>query len=226
MHLTQLNRECLVHVFSFLDKDSRRDLAQACSALRGVFEEPTLWPRLNFSSPGELTQKNYVLGPALKSLSICWYSSRVKICNVEAWMKTPLQRSMCEGHQDTVSDFLQRVGDRCPNLKSLTLSGCAHVTDASLTRILQRCPQLRALKLENCSGVTDKTLAAIPAHVARLETLHVNFCRNVTQGGIRRAQEACPGLAVQAERSAEMIADRLPEEKVRLQPTLRKLLRC
>ncbi|KAM8974031.1 F-box and leucine-rich protein 22 [Pelodytes ibericus] len=210
MHITELNRECLVYLFSFLDKDSRKCLAQTCHDLMAVFQDSSLWPRLYFSSPMELTKKNYILGPALKYLSICWYSSRVKVCNIEDWDKSPLQKSMCSQHQNTVSDFLRGVSERCPNLRTLTLSGCAHVTDETLINILSCCPELRTFKLENCSGMSDRTLAAIPVLAGRLQLLQVNFCRNVTQNRLCQLQQTCPGLSIQAVRSADMIADRIP----------------
>lgn len=112
MKITDLNSECLLHLFSFLDKDSRKYLSQTCHKLQDIFQEPSLWTLLNFSSPSELTKKNFILGPALKSLSICWYSSRVKICNIEDWVKTTLQKSMCSPHLNTVRDFLQEVCKR------------------------------------------------------------------------------------------------------------------
>ncbi|XP_027621878.1 F-box and leucine-rich protein 22 [Tupaia chinensis] len=134
MHITQLNRECLLHLFSFLDKDSRKSLARTCSQLRDVFEDPALWPLLHFRSLAELRKDNFLLGPALRSLSICWHSSRVQVCSVEDWLKSALQRSICSRHESPslVNDFLLQVCNRCPNLASVTLSGCGHVTDDCL----------------------------------------------------------------------------------------------
>lgn len=110
MHLTQLNRECLLHLFSFLDKDNRRSLSLTCRQLRQVFLDPRLWTLLSFSSPSQLRWDNYVLGSSLRSLSICWHSSRVlKVCNIEDWLKTSFQRDICGKHQGLVSDFLGRV---------------------------------------------------------------------------------------------------------------------
>ncbi|XP_044139283.1 F-box and leucine-rich protein 22 isoform X1 [Bufo gargarizans] len=221
MNITDLNRECLLHLFSFLDKDSRKCLSQTC---QDVFQEPCLWTFLNFSSPSELRKKNYILGPALKSLSICWYSSRVKICNIEDWVKTTLQKSMCRPHLNTVSDFLQEVCKRCPNLQTLTLSGCAHIGDENLIQVLKHCPHLQSLKLENCSGVTDRTLAKVLLLSRRLQTLHVNFCRNITQKGLSLMQQGCPGIILQADRSADMIADRTPDDIISLPRTSRKII--
>ncbi|XP_008567092.1 PREDICTED: F-box and leucine-rich protein 22 [Galeopterus variegatus] len=178
MHITQLNRECLLHLFSFLDKDSRKNLASTCSQLHAVFEDPVLWPLLHFHSLTELKKDNFLLGPALRSLSICWYSSRVQVCSIEDWLKSTFQRSICSRHERLVDDFLLQVCDRCPNLASVTLSGCGHVTDDCLARLLRCCPRLRALRLENCARVSNRTLAAVAAHGRALQTLHVDFCRN------------------------------------------------
>lgn len=112
MHLTQLNRECLLHLFSFLDKDSRKSLASTCLRLRAVFEEPALWPLLHFRSLAELRKDNFLLGPALRSLSICWHSSRAQVCGTEDWRRSAFHRTICSGHESLVNDFLLQVCDR------------------------------------------------------------------------------------------------------------------
>nr|XP_045372574.1 F-box and leucine-rich protein 22 [Camelus bactrianus] len=112
MHITQLNRECLLHLFSFLDRDSRKNLASTCPQLQDVFEDPALWPLLHFRSLTELKKDNFLLSPALRSLSICWHSSRVQVCSIEDWLKSALQRSICSRHESLVNDFLLQVCDR------------------------------------------------------------------------------------------------------------------
>lgn len=110
MHLTQLNHECLLHLFSFLDKDSRRSLSYTCHQLREVFLDPSLWNLLRFSSPCQLRRDNFVLGPSLRYLTICWYSSRVlQVCNIEDWMKSSFQKDICSKHESLVSTFLAHV---------------------------------------------------------------------------------------------------------------------
>ncbi|XP_004056358.1 F-box and leucine-rich protein 22 isoform X1 [Gorilla gorilla gorilla] len=118
MHITQLNRECLLHLFSFLDKDSRKSLARTCSQLHDVFEDPALWSLLHFRSLTELQKDNFLLGPALRSLSICWHSSRVQVCSIEDWLKSAFQRSICSRHESLVNDFLLRVCDRLSAVRS------------------------------------------------------------------------------------------------------------
>ncbi|XP_060611666.2 F-box and leucine-rich protein 22 [Anolis sagrei] len=223
--LTQLDRESLLHLFSFLDKESRWCLSLTCLRLRRIFLEPSLWPCLHFHSPAELLRGHFLLGPTLRHLSICWYSTRiVKVCNVEEWAKSPLQRDICAQHRDAVSRLLRRVCQRCPNLQCLTLSGCGHVTDGDLALVLQSCPSLRSLQLENCVCITDRTLDAASAGGApALCSLRVDFCRNVTQEGLQRLRRERPSLVLQAERSADMIPDEAPRCRA-LGRTFQKLL--
>lgn len=109
MHLTELDQDCLLHLFSYLDKDSCRSLSLTCVRLRQVFLDPQLWMLLHFRSPCELRRDNYVLGSSLRYLAVSWHSSRVKVCNIEDWMKTTFQKDLCRKHESLVTDFLERV---------------------------------------------------------------------------------------------------------------------
>ncbi|XP_061578605.1 F-box and leucine-rich protein 22 [Cololabis saira] len=225
MHLTQLNHECLLHLFSFLDKDSRRSLSLTCGQLREVFLDPGLWNLLHFSSPCQLRRDNFVLGPSLRRLSVCWYSSRVlQVCNIEGWLKSSFQKDICSKHESLVSTFLAQVCHMCPNLLSLTLSGCAHIADQDVITLLQRCKKLRSLHLENCVQISDSVLQGVAAHGACLEEVKLDFCRNITQAGLRGCKDRRPDIQLSAERSADMIPDSRPEEKVVLRRTLQKVL--
>ncbi|XP_019359931.1 PREDICTED: F-box and leucine-rich protein 22 [Gavialis gangeticus] len=224
MHITQLNRECLLHLFSFLDKSSRKSLGQTCQRLLEVFQDPSLWSLLSFHSPVELKKDNFLLGAALKYLSICWHSSRVKVCNIEDWMKSSFQKDICSKHENTVNEFLLQVCNRCPNLLSLTLSGCGHVTDYYFMLLLKCCPNLKILKLENCVRITDQTLEAVTLYGGSLHTLHVDFCRNITQAGLEKVRKKHPSIMLKAEKSASMIPDCKPEEKLVLERMRRKLV--
>ncbi|KAM7003363.1 F-box and leucine-rich protein 22 [Tautogolabrus adspersus] len=225
MHLTGLNHECLLHLFSFLDKDSRRSLSFTCHQLREVFMDPRLWNLLLFTSPCELRRDNFVLGPSLRYLTVCWYSSRVlQVCNIEDWLKSSFQRDICSKHERLVSTFLAQVRHMCPNLLSLTLSGCGHITDQDVISTLQSCRKLRRLHLENCVRITDSSLQAVAAHGVSLEEVKIDFCRNITQTGLQAVKKKRPGIELSAERSADMIPDSTPEERVPLRRTLQKVL--
>lgn len=113
---------------------------------------------------------------------------------------------------------------RCPNLLRLTLSGCAHITDRDVTAVLQSCGKLRCLHLENCVRITDCSLEGAVAHGDRLEEVTVDFCRNITQAGLQAVRKMRPGIQLSAERSADMIPDSKPEERVPLRRALQKVL--
>lgn len=113
---------------------------------------------------------------------------------------------------------------RCPNLRSLTLSGCGHITDQDVISMLQSCRKLSCLHLENCVRITDCSLEGVAAHGDSLEEVKVDFCRNITQAGLQAVREKRPNIQLSAERSADMIPDSKPEEKVPLRRTLQKLL--
>ncbi|MBN3307870.1 F-box and leucine-rich protein 22 [Amia ocellicauda] len=226
MHVTELNRECLIHLFSYLDKDSRKSLSLTCRQLRDVFLDSALWPLLNFHSPCELRKDNFVLGSSLRYLSICWHSSRVKVCNIEDWLKTTFQKDICRKHETVVSDFLAKVCIKCPNLLSLTLSGCGHIADRDVLRVLQSCAGLRCLRLENCARITDDVLRGAAAHGHGLRSVQLDFCRNVSRAGLQLLRDSRPAVQLSAERSAAMIPDSQPQEKASLTRTLQKLLHC
>ncbi|XP_066525763.1 F-box and leucine-rich protein 22 [Hoplias malabaricus] len=224
MHLIDLNQECLLHLFSFLDKDSRKSLSLTCTRLRVVFLDPHLWSLLHFLSPCELRKDNFVLGSSLRHLCISWHSSRVKVCNIEDWMKTTFQRDLCSKHEKLVSHFLERVCHMCPNLLSLTLSGCGHITDHDVIRVLQSCRRLQSLSLENCCRVTDAVLQSVVSHGSGLLEVRVDFCRNVTQSGLQGVRQKRPSVRLSADRSAGMIPDCQPEERLNIRKTLQKIL--
>ncbi|KAF4081332.1 hypothetical protein AMELA_G00160210 [Ameiurus melas] len=224
MHLIDLNQECLLHLFSFLDKDSRRNLSLTCKCLRVAFLDPALWSLLNFFSPIELMKNNFILGPFLRYLNICWHSSRVKVCNIEDFKKTTFQKDLCSKHASLVSHFLDRVCHMCPNLLSLTLSGCGHITDRDVINVLRSCRRLQQLCLENCCRVTDAVLQAVVTHGDSLQEVRVDFCRNVTHTGLQACREKRPGVRIVAERSAGMIPDTLPGEKLYITKALQRVL--
>lgn len=113
---------------------------------------------------------------------------------------------------------------RCPNLLCLTLSGCGHISDHDVISVLRSCRKLRCLHLENCVRITDGSLGGVAAHGDSLEEVKVDFCRNITQAGLQAVRGKRPGIRLSAERSADMIPDSKPEQRVALRRTLQKVL--
>jgi len=93
-----------------------------------------------------------------------------------------------------------------------------------VTAVLQSCGKLRCLHLENCVRITDCSLEGAVAHGDRLEEVTVDFCRNITQAGLQAVRKMRPGIQLSAERSADMIPDSKPEERVPLRRALQKVL--
>ncbi|XP_061423838.1 F-box and leucine-rich protein 22 [Lethenteron reissneri] len=209
--LLHLNQECLLHLFSFLGRADRASLSRACTRLRSVYEDPALWTDLRFGSLVELNRGDYRLGAALRRLDVCWYSSRVKVCNVEPWRQTELQRAMCCQHEGVVGDFLLQVSLRCPNLERLSLAGCAHVTDEQLGSLLRRCPRLRSLSLHNCRSLTDAALEEAGRLAPGLTHVRADWCRNVTPAGLAHIRAVCPALQVlSGDRVGALVPDEPP----------------
>ncbi|KAL2093232.1 hypothetical protein ACEWY4_010544 [Coilia grayii] len=224
MHLTELNTECLPAPLLLPGQGEPAlpvpELPAPAAGVPGAGPLDAAALRL----AGRAAQGQLRAGRALRHLAVCWHSSRVKVCNVEDWMKSSFQRDLCREHESLVSHFLQRVCHTCPNLMSLTLSGCGHITDSDVVGVLRSCSRLRRLRLENCSRVTDALLQAAALHGRSLEEVRVDFCRNVTRSGLQALREGRPDLVLGAERSAGMIPDTRPEDRPQVRRALQKVL--
>lgn len=116
------------------------------------------------------------------------------------------------------------MSHRCPNLLSLTLSGCGHITDRDVISVLQGCTKLRCLHLENCARITDCSLDGVVAHGNSLEEVKVDFCRNITLAGLQAVRERRTDIRLSAERSADMIPDQKPEAIIPSRSVLQRVL--
>jgi len=104
------------------------------------------------------------------------------------------------------------------------LSGCGHITDQDISAILLSCKRLQRLELENCVRITDTVLQAAMTHGGSLMEMRVDFCRNVTEAGLQAFRDGRPSVRLSAERSAGMIPDSKPDERLQLRRTLQKVL--
>lgn len=121
---------------------------------------------------------------------------------------------------DITDRTLVHIASFCPQLSSLVVAGCAHITDAGL-RILysklplvlldaSRCPlvtdgSVRALAessgeyltcvmLNSVPGITDFTLMALAEHCPKIKTLDISHNERITNTGIAQIAAACPCL--------------------------------
>ena len=56
---------------------------------------------------------------------------------------------------------MQALGEHCGNLRRICVSGCLHLTDASLVSIGQGCPYLSTLEVADCKQFTDAGFQAL-----------------------------------------------------------------
>uniref|UniRef100_K3WKE1 Clu domain-containing protein n=1 Tax=Globisporangium ultimum (strain ATCC 200006 / CBS 805.95 / DAOM BR144) TaxID=431595 RepID=K3WKE1_GLOUD len=72
---------------------------------------------------------------------------------------------------------------QCPNLTSLNLSGCVHLTDENLVDIINACEKLVRLEAGFCRELSDAVLSSIAKQLS-LEELNLSRCVKITDGGM------------------------------------------
>ena len=81
-------------------------------------------------------------------------------------------------------------------LRSLSLTGLTHCTDAALAAVADQCPNLESLFLGGNGLVTDGGVLDVARRCPKLQRLKIGGCRLVTQRAISALQSDCPDLAV------------------------------
>jgi hypothetical protein len=77
--------------------------------------------------------------------------------------------------------FLEAVALMHPDLTSLNLRGCKHVTNLGLENIAAGCLKLISLNLRGCSHVTDMAIVHVREGCQDLTSLHLYCCKKVTR---------------------------------------------
>lgn len=68
---------------------------------------------------------------------------------------------------------------------SVSLAGCASVTDSILVKLVSLCPRLQKLELQKCIKVTDRGLSMISREVGRLTSLNLADCPGISDFGLQ-----------------------------------------
>jgi hypothetical protein len=89
------------------------------------------------------------------------------------------------------NEELQAFLHRCPNLRSLNLSGCVWIVIFSA--IAKLCPNLEVLTLEN-TKVGNDDLMTIGEHCKHLSSIDLRSCRKITDKGFIPLIEQCRSL--------------------------------
>ena len=156
--------------------------------------------------------------------------------SVVAAVDTPFSSANLEHLNIAGADITDRtlvhVATFCPQLVSLVIAGCAHVTDAGLRILCSRLPlttldasrcqlvtdeaictlaETSGALLRNillgCSGVTDAGLATLACHCSEIRKLDVSHNERITDVGITHITGACAGLEVLVLEDCKGISD-------------------
>ena len=94
---------------------------------------------------------------------------------------------------DTV---LAAVASSCPNLESLSVTGCTQLTSQGCIRALSDLCSLTALNFQRCIGVIDDDLLAyIADHLPRLHTLNIADGQKMSTAGLENLLSKLPLLS-------------------------------
>ncbi|CAM9176974.1 unnamed protein product [Ascophyllum nodosum] len=102
-----------------------------------------------------------------------------------------------------VRDTLSR---RCPMLRSVDLTACFYIRDASLEALLKRCPLIERLSLRNCRKLTDQSLEYVVRNGKKIVALDIGGCFNLTAAGVDSLCTIHPNTSTFAELDISGIA--------------------
>eukprot|EP01032_Pedospumella_encystans_P026176 gene26176-29571_t len=85
------------------------------------------------------------------------------------------------------------LGRHCPVLRTLIVSNCAGVDNASLLALSEHCTSLTTLKLSSTKSA-DEGLIAIIAQNTKLELLDLSWCSKMTDATMYALVKFCANL--------------------------------
>ncbi|OQR95840.1 hypothetical protein THRCLA_07525 [Thraustotheca clavata] len=106
----------------------------------------------------------------------------------------PALKTLRLSHCTDVSDAsLWAVAKHCPNLTGIYMRRCERITDLGL-RVLSHNCRLITVDLSECTQIGDLALATLAAGCWMIETFLLARCPNVTDAGIAKIAQCCKGL--------------------------------
>lgn len=91
---------------------------------------------------------------------------------------------------------IQRVAQKCTNLRRLNLTGCQQITDVAIQSLTKsQCAKtIRNLNFSNCSMLTDASLLQISKSFDRLQAINLKQCHLITDAGLNQLTAGCRTL--------------------------------
>ncbi|DBA02156.1 TPA: hypothetical protein N0F65_004791, partial [Lagenidium giganteum] len=86
------------------------------------------------------------------------------------------------------------LGEHCPKLRDVNLSGCNFLTDAGIKWIADGCPELQVLDVSSVFHLTDASMRALSEACPVLKQLRIPNVKNVSDVGLRFLATGCSKL--------------------------------
>lgn len=103
-----------------------------------------------------------------------------------------LRLNMCGQIDDECFANLEK--DQYVNMRSLDLTGCSRITDASVYHITRAAPKLRTLVLAKCPNISDRGAVQIARLGRNIHFLHLGHCSQLTDRCIAFLAQYCNRL--------------------------------
>ena len=132
-----------------------------------------------------------------------------------------LQRLVLSGCNVTDDSFCDFDVNRLHSLREISLDGCCHCGNATLSWLSRACPQLLCLKVGGCTRVTDVGVGEAVTRMSNLSTLSLRGCKLVTSQGIMTLSERAVRLHTLDVRGCVLISSTTLFHLNRVLPRLR-----
>ena len=86
------------------------------------------------------------------------------------------------------------MGQGCPRISTLDISGCKRITTAAIIAVAQGCPLLSSLSLDGCFWITDTAAIALAQGCPQLSKLSLWGCDQITDAGGAALLQGCSQL--------------------------------
>lgn len=131
------------------------------------------------------TMSSAVTPPASVNLSGCVGITDWSVLALAKTFKERLELLCLEGCIGLGDRSLQVIGDMCPRLVELDVSGCVKISDDGVVRLaMTNHRKLEVLSLGGCHGITDRSLGCLEIMCCTLQGLNLQHCRGITSQGV------------------------------------------
>ena len=88
---------------------------------------------------------------------------------------------------------LTSIATFAAQIRHLNLYECDYITDTGIMKIASSCPRMRSIDLSNCLSITDASLYVL-SRCSKMRRVNLKACRKVTDAGVRKLATHCTNL--------------------------------